>query len=138
MNRTQKSILKATSGALLLGAVAYFADPAALWARLGGASVDPLVEGIVWDLRMPRIVTAALVGAGLGVAGVVMQAVTRNPLADPYLLGVSSGASLGAVAVLLLWFWLSGLSVLLGAEVNASFAPREAKPNAPVDTLKDT
>ena len=81
---------------------------AALLGRLGGPSVDPLVEGIVWDLRMPRILTAALVGAGLGVAGVVMQAVTRNPLADPYLLGLSSGASFGAVAVL-----LAGLSFLL-------------------------
>ena len=86
---------------------------AALWARLGGASVDPLVEGIVWDLRMPRIVTAALVGAGLGVAGVVMQAVTRNPLADPYLLGLSSGASFGAVAVL-----LAGLTFLLPVAVT--------------------
>lgn len=46
--------------------------------------------------------------------------------------------SLGAVAVLLLWFWLSGMAVLLGAEVNASFTPREAKVNAPADTLKDT
>lgn len=81
---------------------------AAVLGRLGGASVDPLLEGIVWDLRMPRILTAALVGAGLGVAGVVMQAVTRNPLADPYLLGLSSGASFGAVAVL-----LAGLAFLL-------------------------
>lgn len=81
---------------------------AALLSRLGGAPTDPLVAGIVWDLRMPRILTAALVGAGLGVAGVVMQAVTRNPLADPYLLGLSSGASFGAVAVL-----LAGLTFLL-------------------------
>ena len=95
---------------LTLGAAAL--SPAEVWsalmARLGGTPVDPLVEGIVWDLRMPRILTAALVGAGLGVAGVVMQAVTRNPLADPYLLGLSSGASFGAVAVL-----LAGLSFLL-------------------------
>ena len=51
---------------------------------------------------MPRVLTAAAVGAGLAVSGAVMQALTRNPLADPYLLGLSSGASLGAVAVLLL------------------------------------
>ena len=65
-------------------------------------------DGIVWELRLPRLLTAGLVGAGLAVSGAVMQALTRNPLADPYLLGLSSGASLGAVAVLLL-----GAAVLL-------------------------
>jgi len=55
---------------------------------------------IVWMLRMPRVLLAALVGAGLATVGVVMQAMVRNPLADPYLLGVSSGASVGAVSVL--------------------------------------
>ena len=76
-----------------------------------GVGVSPLPElrdGIVWELRLPRILTAAAVGAGLALSGAVMQAITRNPLADPYLLGLSSGASLGAVSVLLL-----GLAVLL-------------------------
>src|SRR5690625_5063287 len=59
-------------------------------------------DAIVWEGRAPRIFTAAAVGAGLALSGAVMQAITRNPLADPYLLGVSSGAALGAVAVLLL------------------------------------
>lgn len=79
---------------------------------LGGGPAEPalgrLADGIVWDLRLPRVLTAAAVGAGLAVAGAVMQSVTRNPLADPYLLGLSSGASLGAVAVLVL-----GVGVLL-------------------------
>ncbi|MBB5632533.1 iron complex transport system permease protein [Cryobacterium mesophilum] len=69
---------------------------------LGPSPLEPLRDSIVWDLRLPRILTAGAVGAGLAIAGVVMQAITRNPLADPYLLGLSSGASLGAVAVLLL------------------------------------
>src|SRR5690606_30864211 len=69
---------------------------------IGESPLSPLRDSIVWDLRLPRILTAAAVGAGLALAGVVMQAITRNPLADPYLLGLSSGASLGAVAVLLL------------------------------------
>jgi iron complex transport system permease protein len=76
-----------------------------------GIGPDPLSllrDGIVWQLRLPRVLTAAAVGAGLAVSGVVMQALTRNPLADPYLLGLSSGASLGAVAVVLL-----GISLLL-------------------------
>lgn len=68
----------------------------------GTTPLNPLRDGIVWELRLPRVLTAAAVGAGLAVSGAVMQAVTRNPLADPYLLGLSSGASLGAVAVVLL------------------------------------
>ncbi|MFC0680589.1 putative F420-0 ABC transporter permease subunit [Lysobacter korlensis] len=69
---------------------------------VGGTELSPLRDGIVWELRFPRVLTSAAVGAGLGLSGVVMQAVTRNALADPYLLGLSSGASLGAVAVILL------------------------------------
>ncbi len=75
---------------------------------LGDSPLSVLRDGIVWELRLPRVLTAAAVGAGLALAGAVMQALTRNPLADPYLLGLSSGASLGAVSVLLL-----GLGVLL-------------------------
>jgi iron complex transport system permease protein len=55
---------------------------------------------IVWRIRFPRVLLAALVGSALAVVGVTMQAMVRNPLADPYLLGVSSGASVGAVSVL--------------------------------------
>ena len=77
---------------------------------LGATPLSPLRDGIVWELRLPRVLTAAAVGAGLAISGAVMQAITRNPLADPYLLGLSSGASLGAVAVLVL-----GVSVLLPA-----------------------
>ena len=75
---------------------------------LGTTPLTVLRDGIVWELRMPRVLTAACVGAGLALSGAVMQALTRNPLADPYLLGLSSGASLGAVSVILL-----GISVLL-------------------------
>lgn len=66
---------------------------------------------IVWLLRLPRLLLAALTGAGLAVAGVVMQALVRNPLADPYILGVSSGASLGAAAAILL-----GIGASLGGD----------------------
>lgn len=67
------------------------------------------VHDIVWLLRLPRQVLAALVGAGLSVCGVVMQAIVKNPLADPYILGISSGASLGATAAILL-----GVGAFLG------------------------
>ncbi|HWH97460.1 MAG TPA: iron chelate uptake ABC transporter family permease subunit, partial [Pseudolysinimonas sp.] len=73
-----------------------------IWAHVtGGTSPLPVLrDGIVWELRLPRILTAAAVGAGLALVGAIMQALTRNQLADPYLLGISSGASLGAVTVL--------------------------------------
>lgn len=51
------------------------------------------VHDIVWLLRFPRLVLAAIVGCGLAVSGVIMQAIVKNPLADPYILGISSGAS---------------------------------------------
>ncbi|HEX2317316.1 MAG TPA: iron chelate uptake ABC transporter family permease subunit [Thermomonospora sp.] len=76
----------------------------ALGVRLG-LPVEPLpglVDSLVWDLRLPRVLLAAVVGAMLAVCGTVLQAVTRNALADPYLLGVSSGASTGAVALVVL------------------------------------
>lgn len=76
--------------------------------RLGDTPLSTVRDGIVWELRLPRVLTAAAVGAGLAVSGAVMQALTRNPLADPYLLGLSGGASLGAVTVLVL-----GATVLL-------------------------
>jgi iron complex transport system permease protein len=69
---------------------------------LGDSDLGALRDGIVWQLRLPRVLTAAAVGAGLALSGAVMQALTRNPLADPYLLGLSAGASLGAVIVLVL------------------------------------
>lgn len=58
-------------------------------------------EAIVWEIRLPRALLAALVGAGLALVGAVLQSVTRNPLADPHLLGISSGAAFGAILALL-------------------------------------
>lgn len=56
---------------------------------------------IIWNIRMPRIIMAVVAGMGLAVSGTVMQAIVRNPIADPYVLGVSSGASTGAALALL-------------------------------------
>ncbi len=56
---------------------------------------------IIWNLRLPKVLVAACTGAGLALAGILMQALTKNPLADPYILGISSGASTGAVLSLL-------------------------------------
>ncbi len=73
-----------------------------LWAALSGGVIqaDEVVRyQIIWQIRTPRVLLAAVVGAGLGVVGVAVQAMVRNALADPYILGVSSGASVGAVLV---------------------------------------
>ncbi|MFI6168756.1 FecCD family ABC transporter permease [Nocardia sp. NPDC051052] len=71
-------------------------------AHLSGKTPDVgfTVDQIVWNYRLPRVILAALCGCGLAVAGVILQALVNNPLADPYVLGLSSGASLGAVTVI--------------------------------------
>ncbi|MDR8522558.1 MULTISPECIES: FecCD family ABC transporter permease [Shewanella] len=80
-------------------------------------------ERIIWELRLPRVLLAFIAGAGLSIAGSVLQTVTRNPLADPYLFGISSGASFGAVVVLTLFsqsvLWLS---LPVGAFIGASIS----------------
>ena len=67
----------------------------------GGTNVDPVSMTIIHDVREPRTITALLVGAALGMSGLEMQTLFRNPLADPYVLGISSGASLGVALVVL-------------------------------------
>jgi iron complex transport system permease protein len=73
------------------------------------AHLDDLSQVVVVDVRLPRILTAVLVGGGLAVCGAVFQGILRNPLADPYTLGVSAGAAFGASVALLLNFTLLGL-----------------------------
>ena len=63
-------------------------------------ATSPLDEAIVWQLRLPRVVLAAMVGAMLAASGATYQGVLRNSLADPYLLGVAAGAGLGATTVI--------------------------------------
>ncbi|QFU25429.1 iron ABC transporter permease [Shewanella eurypsychrophilus] len=69
----------------------------------GIGEVSTITQRIVMELRLPRVLLAFIAGAGLSIAGSVLQTVTRNPLADPYLFGISSGASFGAVVVLTLF-----------------------------------
>lgn len=75
------------------------------------------VHDVVWYIRMPRLILALLVGMGLSVCGVIMQAIVKNPLADPYVLGISSGASLGATLSIML-----GVGVALGANAVGGMA----------------
>ena len=77
-----------------------------VWSVIGShllgstGSLDPLHSQIIWEIRLPRVLVAAVVGASLSVVGVSLQALVRNPLADPYMLGVTPGASFGAVLIL--------------------------------------
>jgi iron complex transport system permease protein len=71
-------------------------------------------EQIIVDVRLPRVLTAMLVGGGLGLAGAAFQVLLRNPLADPYIIGTASGASLGAVVALMLPIILPGLALGAG------------------------
>lgn len=99
--------------------------PGTVWrvvaGHLSGSPVDdPLNDQIVWQLRVPRVLLAAVIGAALSVAGVALQGLVRNPLADPYVLGVSSGASVGAVLVIGAgWTALVGVTVGAGAFAGA-------------------
>ncbi|MBQ1121112.1 iron ABC transporter permease [Streptomyces sp. B15] len=67
-------------------------------AGAGGAPLDRVAESVLWNVRLPRVVLAVLVGASLGCAGALMQGVFGNPLAEPGVIGISSGAAVGAVA----------------------------------------
>lgn len=78
-----------------------------------------LQESIVWKLRLPQSVLAAACGAGLAVCGAVLQSLLRNPLADPFVLGVSSGASVGAVSVILLGVGAGVIGMAGGAFLGA-------------------
>lgn len=77
------------------------------------------IADIIWHIRFPRVLLAMIVGMGLALCGTVMQASVQNPLADPYLLGISSGASLGATLSIMLGFGAAGIMASLGVAMWA-------------------
>lgn len=91
-----------------------------LWGA--GYVLDPIDEGVVWNYRLTRALVAAACGAGLATCGVILQSLLRNPLADPYLLGISAGASTGAVLVALIGVGGGLVSLSAGAFVGAMAA----------------
>ncbi len=110
-------LLLAMAASCLLGAVDFHAR-------------DILQSPIFWQLRLPRVIMSVLVGAVLSVCGAAYQSIFRNPLTDPYVLGVSSGASLGAAVAILLgleaWLWGVGGMALAAALVTVLFIYRIA------------
>jgi len=91
---------------------------------LGVAHYDlsPVEAGVVWQYRMSRALMAASSGGGLALCGLVLQSVLRNPLAEPYLLGISAGASTGAVCIMLLGVGGGIVTVGVGAFTGACLA----------------
>lgn len=89
---------------------------------IGTSGVTALQDGIVWELRLPRTLLAAVCGAGLALCGAIMQSLLRNPLADPFVLGISSGASTGAVLVAILGIGGGFISLSTGAFAGAVVA----------------
>ncbi|MGR3703185.1 MAG: FecCD family ABC transporter permease [Paracoccaceae bacterium] len=83
------------------------------------AAIAPIEQSVVWNLRLSRALVAALAGAGLALCGAILQALLRNALAEPFVLGVSAGASTGAVCVIVLGIGAGGLSLSLGAFAGA-------------------
>lgn len=80
----------------------------------GGSEVDATHQTIIWQIRFPRVLLAALVGAALSLGGLVFQALLRNPLAEPYILGISGGSAIGAIIGIML-----GLSRFPGVSLTA-------------------
>ena len=99
---------------LLLGAARL--SPGEVWRALADPAADPSARAIILSLRLPRVVGGALTGVALAISGTLFQALLRNPLAEPYLLGVSSGAALGAVIAPL------ALGGVVGVAGTAGFA----------------
>ena len=89
-----------------------FIPPVDLWSALTGVTNNETFRTIVWDIRLPRTMLIALVGAALGGSGAAYQGLFRNPLADPYLIGVASGAGLGAVLAMSVKWPYTGLGLL--------------------------
>lgn len=91
---------------------------AKIWYTLWSPTLRDTQDMVIWNIRFPRNIVAALVGANLAVAGAILQAVMKNPLADPQIVGVSSGAGLAGVIILILfpsWEYLVPMVAFVGA-----------------------
>ena len=96
------SLLLVVVGYFSLGAGSSGGNMAAVWRTLVHPEDGGLMHDIIWKLRFPRVLLAALVGATLSLGGMVFQALLRNPLAEPYILGVSGGSAIGAIVGILI------------------------------------
>lgn len=107
---------------LMLGSTSVYAGDVIRW--LIGQNTDTSVSLILGELRLPRTVAAIVAGAGLGIAGLLMQTLFRNPIAGPYVLGISSGASLGVAVFLMAGValgigWMGSWGLIVAASAGA-------------------
>lgn len=138
-------VLALLAVAFVIGSIAigsYAIDPLSVCKAIAGGITgqslldDPLAANLVWQVRLPRAIAAALVGAGLSVAGAVFQGVFKNPLASPYTLGVSNGAGFGAGLAIVLSLGAVGVQAasiacgLLAVALTFLFAARNRKSTA--------
>ncbi len=116
----------------------------ALASRLAGAAAGTSTDTIIWQIRVPRVLTAAVVGGALSTAGAVFQGLLRNPMADPYIIGTSGGAALGAtialmvpIQVSLFGFTFVSIAAFAGAlgAVLLVYNVARVGPRTPVTTL---
>lgn len=133
--RTHRGMFLIITAALLLAVTVSVSlgqvdvSPANVWRIVtwhvtgwGDVTWDPVQDDVVWQLRMPRTLLGALVGAGLATVGVVLQALVRNPLAEPWLLGVQQGGAVGAVAAIVLGAGALGALSVAGAAFAGALA----------------
>ena len=123
-------------GALAIGGV--HLSLGELWSGLLGTDSHSEASIIVRQIRLPRVILAALVGAALAVSGTVLQALLRNPLADPYVLGISSGAALGAIVALYIGGRLAAASPLMAFGERSQRLPGFISWGAGADALQVT
>ncbi|ABN56536.1 MULTISPECIES: FecCD family ABC transporter permease [Methanoculleus] len=137
MRRTAPIIIATLICALLISmASAVALGPSGL--ALGSLLTSDNAWMILWEIRLPRVIAAALVGCGLAVAGTAMQALFRNPMADPYIIGTSSGGALGATLAIVLFAGTGRTVLAFAGAMIATFtvyfiARRGGK--IPVETL---
>lgn len=105
-------ILLAVAILLSIAIGSVFISPADVWRVLVGQATNETFKTILWNIRLPRTVLVALVGASLAGSGAAYQGLFRNPLADPYLIGVASGAGLGAVLAMSIQWSYTALGLL--------------------------
>lgn len=155
VNWRRGAIVLPTLGGMLLGAIILATAIGsvslplgevvrALASRLAGASAGGPTDTIIWQIRVPRVLTAAIVGGALGTAGAVFQGLLRNPMADPYIIGTSGGAALGATVALmvpiqvsLFGFTFVSVAAFVGAlgAVLLVYNVARVGPRVPVTTL---
>lgn len=140
------SLILAAMAAIAIGSVSLSLREIlqALASRIIPADVDTAVVSIIWQIRLPRVLTAVVVGGALGTAGAVFQGLLRNPMADPYIIGTSGGAALGATIALMvpiqvtfLGFTFVSIAAFAGAlgAVLLVYNVARVGPRTPVTTL---